>query len=153
MDYSTVKLPGRSNPHRKYPPIRFPETLLFYFTPYQNLRQPLRSFFHKAPPGGCLSHSLLDESSRSFGHSYMAFPKRKVCVKILSLTVSRLKNRCIPCIFWGTAIFIVVTKYSNLFFPFTFFLNGSHIAFGYELIIRSETTDFMESIRDKLPPV
>ena len=74
-------------------------------------------------------------------------------VKILSLTVSRLKNRCIPCIFWGTAIFIVVTKYSNLFFPFTFFLNGSHIAFGYELIIRSETTDFMESIRDKLPPV
>lgn len=73
--------------------------------------------------------------------------------KILSLTVSRLKNRCIPCIFWVTAIFIVVTKYSNLFFPFTFFLNGSHIAFGYELIIRSETADFMEIIRDKLPSV
>ena len=76
-----------------------------------------------------------------------------VCGIILSLTVSRLKNRCIPCIFWVTAIFIVVTKYSNLFFPFTFFLNGSHAAFGYELIIRSETTDFMEIIRDKLPSV
>ena len=72
---------------------------------------------------------------------------------ILSLTVSRLKNRCIPCIFWVTAIFTVVAKYSNLFFPFAFFLNGSHIAFGYELIIRSETTDFMEIIRDKLPSV
>lgn len=72
---------------------------------------------------------------------------------ILSLTVSRLNNRCIPCIFWATAIVVVVTKYSNLFFPFTFFLNGSHAAFGYELIIRSETTDFMERIRDKLPPV
>ena len=76
-----------------------------------------------------------------------------VCVIILSLTVSRLKNRCIPCIFWVTAIFTVVAKYSNLFFPFAFFLNGSHIAFGYELIIRSETTDFMEIIRDKLPSV
>ena len=72
---------------------------------------------------------------------------------ILSLTVSRLNNRCIPCVFWVTAIVVVVTNYSNLFFPFTFFLNGSHAAFGYELIIRSETTGFMESIRDKLPPV
>ena len=72
---------------------------------------------------------------------------------ILSLTVSRLKNRCIPCVFWVTAIFAVVTKYSNLFFPFTFFLNGSHAAFGYELIICSETTDFMEIIRDKLSSV
>ena len=75
-----------------------------------------------------------------------------LCI-ILSLTVSRLNNRCIPCIFWVTAIIVVVTKYSNLFFPFTFFLNGSHAAFGYELIIRSETTDFMEIIRDKLPSV
>ena len=73
--------------------------------------------------------------------------------KILSLTVSKLNNRCIPCIFWVTAIVVVVTNYSNLFFPFTFFLNGSHAAFGYELIIRSETTGFMESIRDMLPPV
>ena len=74
-------------------------------------------------------------------------------LKILSLTVSRLNNRCIPCIFWVTAIVAVVTKYSNLFFPFTFFLDGSHAAIGYELIICSQTTDFMESIRDKLPSV
>ena len=84
-------------------------------------------------------------------------PLRAFCICgsiiILSLTVSRLNNRCIPCIFWVTAIIVVVTKYSNLFFPFTFFLNGSHAAFGYELIIRSETTDFMESIRDKLSSV
>ena len=90
--------------------------------------------------------------------SSFRFLKTDNCViliydKILSLTVSRLKNRCIPCIFWVTAIFTVVAKYSNLFFPFAFFLNGSHIAFGYELIIRSETTDFMEIIRDKLPSV
>ena len=76
-----------------------------------------------------------------------------LCDILLSLTVSRLKNRCIPCVFWVTAIFAVVTKYSNLFFPFTFFLNGSHAAFGYELIICSETTDFMEIIRDKLSSV
>ena len=73
--------------------------------------------------------------------------------KILSLTVGKRKNRCIPCAFWVTAIFAVVSKYSNLFFPFTFFLDGSHAAFGYELIICSEATDFMEVIRDKLPPV
>lgn len=82
--------------------------------------------------------------------SFDFFCKRNI---ILSLTVSRLNNRCIPCIFWVTAIIVVVTKYSNLFFPFTFFLNGSHAAFGYELIIRSETTDFMECIRDKLSSV
>lgn len=81
------------------------------------------------------------------------FPKEYKYAILLSLTVSRLKNRCIPCVFWVTAIFAVVTKYSNLFFPFTFFLNGSHAAFGYELIICSETTDFMEIIRDKLSSV
>ena len=78
---------------------------------------------------------------------------RMNCVIILSLTVSRLNNRCIPCIFWATAIVVVVSKYSNLLFPFTFLLNGSHAAFGYELIISSETTGFMERIRDMLPPV
>ncbi len=33
---------------------------------------------------------------------------------IPSLTVAEIKNRCIPCIYWGTAIFVVVMKYSNL---------------------------------------
>ena len=70
-----------------------------------------------------------------------------------SLTVSKTKNRCKPYDYWAAAIFVVVADYSNLFFSFTFFLNGSHTAFGYELIIRSETTGFMEIIRDKFPSV
>lgn len=43
--------------------------------------------------------------------------------KIPSLTVWKSKNRCTPCIYWGVAIFAVVTIYSNLFSPFTLFLN------------------------------
>ena len=74
-------------------------------------------------------------------------------VIVPSLTVSKTKNRCKPYDYWATAIFVVVADYSNLFFSFTFFLNGSHTAFGYELIIRSETTGFMEIIRDKFPSV
>lgn len=72
-------------------------------------------------------------------------------VKIPSLTVGDLKNRCIPCICWSAAIFAVVMKYSNLFFSFTFFLNGSHFTFGYELIIGSEAADFMKRICDSVP--
>ena len=75
-----------------------------------------------------------------------------LCI-IPSLTVSKTKNRCKPYDYWAAAIFVVVADYSNLFFSFTFFLNGSHTAFGYELIIRSETTGFMEIIRDKFPSV
>ena len=63
--------------------------------------------------------------------------------KIPSLTVRKRKNRCIPDVYWGIAIFVVVANYSILFFPFTFFLDISHLAFGYELIICSETTDIM----------
>ena len=70
---------------------------------------------------------------------------------IPSLTVRKLKNRCIPCTYWVTAIFVVVAKYSNLFFSFTFFLNCSHLTFGYELIVRSEATDLMKIIRDSFP--
>jgi len=75
----------------------------------------------------------------------------RVCGKIPSLTVGDLKNRCIPCICWSAAIFAVVMKYSNLFFSFTFFLNGSHFTFGYELIIGSEAADFMKRICDSVP--
>ena len=74
-----------------------------------------------------------------------------VCGIIPSLTVRKLKNRCIPCAYWVTAIFVVVAKYSNLFFSFTFFLNCSHLTFGYELIVRSEATDLMKIIRDSFP--
>ena len=66
--------------------------------------------------------------------------------RIPSLTVAEIKNRCIPCVYWGTAIFVVVMKYSNLFFSFAFFLDRSHFAFGYELIISSEAAGFMKII-------
>ena len=31
------------------------------------------------------------------------------------------KKRCNPCIYWAVAIFLIITKYGNLFFSFTFF--------------------------------
>ena len=72
-------------------------------------------------------------------------------VMIPSLTVKKRKNRCIPCVYWGTAIFVVVMKYSNLFFSFAFFLDRSHFAFGYELIISSEAAGFMKIISNGFP--
>ena len=72
---------------------------------------------------------------------------------IPSLTVEGRKNRCIPCIYWVAAISVVVTDYSNLFLPFTFFLNRSHFTFGYELVVCPETAGFMKVIRDLFPPV
>ena len=67
---------------------------------------------------------------------------------ILSLTVVGKKNRCIPCVYWAAAIFVVVLNYSNLFLPFAFFLDCSHFTFGYELVVCPETAGFMKSIRD-----
>jgi len=67
---------------------------------------------------------------------------------ILSLTVVRRKNRCIPCIYWVTAIFFVVLKYSNLFLPFTFFLYCSHFTLCYKLIVCPKTAGFMKIIRN-----
>lgn len=72
---------------------------------------------------------------------------------ILSLTVDGRKNRCIPCICWAAAIFAVVTNYSNLFLPFTFFLDHSHFTFGYELVVCPETAGFMKVIRDFFSPI
>lgn len=56
-----------------------------------------------------------------------------------------------PYICWATAIFAVVTNYSNLFFSSTFFLDCPHFTFGYELKICSEATGIMKSICDRLP--
>ena len=70
---------------------------------------------------------------------------------ILSLTVGKNKNRCKQYGYWVTAIFAVVTNYSNLFFSLTFFLNCSHFTFGYELKICSETAGIMKGICDHLP--
>ena len=69
-------------------------------------------------------------------------------VIVLSLTVVRRKNHCILCVYWGSAIFAIVLKYSNLFLPFTFFLYGFHFAFCYKLIVCSKTTAFMKCIRN-----
>ncbi len=85
------------------------------------------------------------------------YKEEKVFVKneksgiIPSLTVRKRKNRCIPHVYWGIAIFSVVTDFSILFFPFTFFLDISHLTFCYELIICSETADIMKSIRNSFP--
>ena len=73
------------------------------------------------------------------------------CGIIPSLTVDEGENRCIPCIYWATAIFTVVTEYSNLFLSLTFFLDCPHFTSGYELIIRPETTDFVKVICDLFP--
>lgn len=76
-----------------------------------------------------------------------------LCDILPSLTVKRRKNRCIPCVYWDTAIFVAVADYSNLFFSFAFLLNISHFTFCYELIICSETADVMKIIRDRFPLV
>ena len=71
--------------------------------------------------------------------------------KILSLTVVGRKNRCIPCIYWATAIFAVVSDYSNLFLPLAFFLDRSHLTLSHELIVCPKTTGLMKVICDRLP--
>lgn len=70
---------------------------------------------------------------------------------ILSLTVVGRKNRCIPCIYWATAIFAVVSDYSNLFLPLAFFLDRSHLTLSHELIVCPKTTGLMKVICDRLP--
>ena len=82
-------------------------------------------------------------TGNDINNNYKSQLKRVI---IPSLTVAEIKNRCIPCVYWGTAIFVVVMKYSNLFFSFAFFLDRSHFAFGYELIISSEAAGFMKII-------
>ena len=77
---------------------------------------------------------------------YKRFTSLPTRDKILSLTVSKRKNRCIPCAYLGTAIFIVVIEYCNLFPSFTLFLNCFHFTFGYELIVCSKSTSFMKII-------
>ena len=83
-------------------------------------------------------------------HSSFLCIRLKFCIEcnILSLTVVRRKNRCIHCVYLVAAIFAVVLKYSNLFFPFTFFLYCFHFALCYKLIVCPKTTAFMKSIRN-----
>src|SRR5699024_9467692 len=87
----------------------------------------------------------------NLGFQDAACRNRCICVKILSLTVVGRKNRCIPCIYWATAIFAVVSDYSNLFLPLAFFLDRSHLTLSHELIVCPKTTGLMKVICDRLP--
>ena len=71
-------------------------------------------------------------------------------LQLIKFRLSQLKKRknCyIPYIYWGIAVFFVVTDYGNLFPSFTFFLNCFHLTFCYELIICSKATGIMKGIR------
>ena len=48
----------------------------------------------------------------------------------------------------GTAVLVMVSKSSNLFFTFAFFLDCSHFTPGYKLEICSKSTCFVQSICD-----
>lgn len=67
---------------------------------------------------------------------------------IPSLTVIKCKNRCKALNTWLAAVLLSFTDYGNLLSTFTFFLNGFHLTFCYELIISSEVTDIVEIICD-----
>lgn len=104
-------------------------------------------------PAGTFSDIQLSNSRTALCLCVKTIQKRKagytrntISSIIPSLTVAEIKNRCIPCVYCGTAIFVIVMKYSNLFFSFAFFLDRSHFAFGYELIISSEAAGFMKII-------
>ena len=77
--------------------------------------------------------------------------RENLFIIFLSLTVVGRKNRCIPCIYWATAIFAVVSDYSNLFLPLAFFLDRSHLTLSHELIVCPKTTGLMKIICDRLP--
>ena len=70
---------------------------------------------------------------------------------IPSLTVEKRKNRCIPRIYWATAISAVVSNYSNLFLPITFLLDCSHFTFGYELVVCPKSAGLVKIICDGFP--
>ena len=65
------------------------------------------------------------------------------------LTLS--KKSPYPLYLLGCSDFFVVTDYSNLFLPLTFFLDCSHFTFGYELVVCPESADLVKGIRDGLP--
>ena len=104
--------------------------------------------FDFAPPAKLLLKRTIARRCKNYKshppQSPLNFPLK--AVMILSLTVSKRKNRCIPCAYLGTAIFIVVIEYCNLFPSFTLFLNCFHFTFGYELIVCSKSTSFMKII-------
>ena len=109
--------------------------------------QVLFLLFNCQTPGACT------ELSGFLYFPAFRLPNLKKSSIILSLTVVGGKNRCIPCVYWATAVFTVVSNYSNLFLTFAFFLDCSHFTFGYELVVCPETAGFMKIIRDLFPLV
>ena len=117
-------------------------TMMFSLQTLQNQGITIRETVYKS-----LDKLLLwNKESENSKYLELALLHMQAYANIPSLTVAEIKNRCIPCVYWGTAIFVVVMKYSNLFFSFAFFLDRSHFAFGYELIISSEAAGFMKII-------
>ena len=114
-----------------------------------------------------LSNSRIQKNRIFHGYDFKSCPFfviKPACIKtntfllfyrggaiVLSLTVVGRKNRCIPCIYWATAIFAVVSDYSNLFLPLAFFLDRSHLTLSHELIVCPKTTGLMKVICDRLP--
>ena len=105
------------------------------------------AFFFIGKNAGGVFINGLDESGKRYQRLCIEFLGVWIAfATFLSLTVSKRKNRCIPCAYLGTAIFIVVIEYCNLFPSFTLFLNCFHFTFGYELIVCSKSTSFMKII-------
>lgn len=134
---------------KNQPKIRY--TLDFDVTPHQLRHTYITNLLYAGVDPKTVQYVTVNEvnSNQKFDlirKSILSILQTKNAYDIPSLTVAEIKNRCIPCVYWGTAIFVVVMKYSNLFFSFAFFLDRSHFAFGYELIISSEAAGFMKII-------
>ena len=134
---------------KNQPQIRY--TLDFDVTPHQLRHTYITNLLYAGVDPKTVQYVTVNEvnSNQKFDlirKSILSILQTKNAYDIPSLTVAEIKNRCIPCVYWGTAIFVVVMKYSNLFFSFAFFLDRSHFAFGYELIISSEAAGFMKII-------
>lgn len=135
---------------KNQPKIRY--TLDFDVTPHQLRHTYITNLLYAGVDPKTVQYVTVNEvnSNQKFDlirKSILSILQTKNAYDIIpSLTVAEIKNRCIPCVYWGTAIFVVVMKYSNLFFSFAFFLDRSHFAFGYELIISSEAAGFMKII-------
>lgn len=114
------------------------------------LKQMLESFDNETENGKLYVSYTMVEALRDYEPNVCG-NKESCFVYIPSLTVVERKNRCIPCIYWDTAILCFATEFSNLFPSFALFLNCFHFAFGYELIVGSKAADVMQCIRNRIP--
>lgn len=127
----------------KYSTVKPPCPCIFTFGCFHFILPPKYDLYNKSY---CICNKM--SISTALTHSYLLLFSF-FSIIILSLTVRKRKNRCIPCIYWAAAIFVVVTEYSNLFPSLALLLNCFHFTFGNELIIGSKATGFMKSICDR----